>query len=381
MTAPNVLPTSIVPLLEKMGELQASDLHLKTSVPPVYRVAGELRKTSLPPIPINSRIIEKLMDPIIPPARKSIYDEKGGLDFAYNLPNGDRFRINILRSCDQMHAAIRRVKGVIPSFEELRLPPIYRKLAEQTGEGVIIVCGVTGCGKSTTQAAMIDHINETQAINIISIEDPIEFTFTPKKAIVSQREIGLDVAVFSDALRSAVRQDPDVIFIGEIRDRETLIAALQAAETGHLVFCTLHTADTMQSLARILEFFPPDQHTFIRSSLANGLKAICAQRLLPAIDEKISRVPACEVLLGEPIVKEKIREGADTDLPEIIAGARDSGMRNFTQSLAELIEQGLVYMDVAMEYAPNREALKGIMQGIKTSAQTLVHRVKRTGTS
>ncbi len=377
----NVMPDSIVPLLEAMAPLGASDLHLKTGVPPVYRVAGDLRRTSLPPIPVNARVVEKLMEPIIPPHRRAIYDQMGGLDFAYNLPSGDRFRINIMRSCDQMHAAIRRVKGVIPSFEELRLPPIYKKLAEQTIEGIIIVCGVTGCGKSTTQAAMIDHINETQAVNIISIEDPIEYSFKPKKAIVSQRELGLDVQTFADALRGAVRQDPDVIFIGEMRDRETLLAALQAAETGHLVFCTLHTADTMQSLGRMLEFFPPDQHTFIRSSLANSLKAICAQRLIPAIDPAISRVPACEVLLGEGIVKEKIRDGEDTDLPEIIAGAREQGMRNFTQSLAELIEAGLVYMDVAMEYAPNREALKGLMQGIKLSAQTLVHRVKRSGTS
>jgi len=375
------MPTSIIPLLENMAPLGASDLHLKTGTPPAYRIAGDLRRTALPMITVNSRVIEKLMDPIIPPHRKAIWEEKGGLDFAYLLPGGDRFRINIMRSCDQMHASIRRVKGSIPGFEELRLPPVYRKLSEETGEGIIIVCGVTGCGKSTTQAAMIDHINETQPVNIISIEDPIEYTFKPKKAIVSQREIGLDVPSFSDALRGAVRQDPAVIFIGEMRDRETLLAALQAAETGHLVFCTLHTADTMQSLGRILEFFPPDQHAFIRSSLANTLKAICAQRLIPSIDPKISRVPACEVLLGEGIVKEKIRDGEDTDLPEIIAGSGEQGMRNFTVSLAELIEQGLVYMDVAMEYAPNRDALKGIMQGIKTSAQTLVHRVKRTGTS
>jgi twitching motility protein PilT len=377
----NAMPDSIVPLLEAMAALGASDLHLKTGIPPAYRVAGDLRRTNLPVITMNSRIIERLMEPIIPPQRRSIYDQVGGLDFAFHLPSGDRFRINIMRSCDQMHAAIRRVKGVIPSFEELRLPPIFRKLAEETMEGIVIVCGVTGCGKSTTQAAMIDYINEHQPVNIISIEDPIEYTFTPKKALVSQRELGLDVQCFADALRGAVRQDPDVIFIGEMRDRETLLAALQAAETGHLVFCTLHTADTMQSLGRILEFFPPDQHAFIRSSLANTLKAICAQRLIPAVDTTISRVPATEVLLGEGIVREKIRDGEDTDLPEIIAGSKESGMRNFTMSLAELIEEGLVYHDVAMEYAPNREALKGMLQGIKTSAQTLVHRVKRVATS
>lgn len=372
------MPQSIVPLLEKMAEIEASDLHLKTGVPPAYRVAGDLRKTNLPTVDINSRVIERLMDPIIPPHRKHLYEEKGGLDFAYNLPTGDRFRINILRSCDQMHAAIRRVKGVIPQFEELHLPTIYRKLAEETGEGLIIVCGVTGCGKSTTQAAMIDHINATQPVNIISIEDPIEFTFAPKRAFVSQREIGLDVELFADALRGAVRQDPDIIFIGETRDRETLLAALQAAETGHLVFCTLHTADTMQALSRILEFFPPDQHEFIRSSLANSLKAICAQRLVPAVDTKISRVPATEVLLGTPIVKDKIREGEDADLPEVIIGSKHEGMRNFTMSLVELIESGLIYTDVAMEYAPSREALKSMLQGIKASAQGLVQRLKRS---
>jgi twitching motility protein PilT len=374
-------PDSIIPLLDKMAELGASDLHLKTGIPPVYRVGGDLRRTNLGVLEVNSRTIEKLMDPIIPSARRSIWEEKGGLDFAYNLPSGDRFRINIYRSCDQMHAAIRRVKGLIPGFAELHMPPIYQTLAEKTIEGIIIVCGVTGCGKSTTQASMLDHINATQALNIISIEDPIEYTFIPKKSIVSQRELGLDVQSFADALRGAVRQDPDVIFIGEMRDRETLLAALQAAETGHLVFCTLHTADTMQSLGRMLEFFPPDQHNFVRSSLANCLKAICAQRLIPAIDPKISQVPACEVLIGEGLVREKIRAGEDTDLPEIIAGAGHSGMRSFTQSLAELIDQGLVYTDVAMEYAPNREALKSLIQGIKTSAQTLVHRVKRAGGS
>jgi len=373
------MPDSIIPLLARMKELQASDLHLKTGVPPTYRIASELKRTTLPAFTPGAREIERLLDPIIPERRKGDYDRRGALDFSFALPDGDRFRINIMRSCDDMHAAIRRVKSVIPSFEELHLPEIYRKIADQTHEGLVIVCGVTGCGKSTTMAAMIDHINETRRVNIISVEDPIEYVFHPKQGIVSQREIGLDVEHFSDALRSAVRQDPDLLFIGEMRDKETMLAALQAAETGHLVFCTLHTADTMQSLARILEFFPPDQHGFIRSTLANGLRAILAQRLLPSIDEKIQRVPATEVLIADPIVKEKVREGGDTDIPEILAGSKDSGMRSFTHSLAELIENGIVYHDIAMEYAPNREQLLAAIRGIKTSAQTLVHRVKRSG--
>lgn len=371
------LPDSIHPLLENMERLGASDLHLKTSVPPVYRINGELRRLDLPVIEINSRYIEKIIDPVLPERRREEFKRRGALDFAITLPNGARFRCNVAMSCDQLHAAIRRVNTKIPSFEELHLPPIYAKIADETHEGLVIVCGVTGCGKSTTLAAMIDHINETKKDNIISIEDPIEYVFRPKLSIISQREIGLDVDVFSDALRSAVRQDPDVLFIGEMRDRETMLAALQAAETGHLVFCTLHTADTMQSLARILEFFPPDQHGFIRSSLANGLRAVMAQRLLPAIDaEKIRRVPATEVLLASPIVKEKIREGEDADLPEIVAGSSGEGMHSFTKGLADLVDKGLVYLDTAMEFAPNREALVGHVRGIKTSAQALVHRVK-----
>ncbi|MBI5863328.1 MAG: PilT/PilU family type 4a pilus ATPase, partial [Planctomycetes bacterium] len=336
------LPDTIFPMLEAMKQLTASDLHLKTSVPPVFRIGGHLRKLDMPVIEINSRYIEKIIDPLIPERRKAEFERRGALDFAVSLPNGDRFRVNAARSCDQLHCAIRRVKADIPSFESLHLPPIYRKMADEMHEGLVIVCGVTGCGKSTTLAAMIDHINETKSDNIISIEDPIEYVFHPKKSIISQREIGLDVDVFADALRSAVRQDPDVLFIGEMRDRETMLAALQAAETGHLVFCTLHTADTMQSLARILEFFPPDQHEFIRSSMANGLKAVMAQRLLPAIDPNVLRVPATEVLLGTPIVKEKIREAEDSDLPEIVAGSKGEGMHSFTAALAELVEKDLV---------------------------------------
>jgi twitching motility protein PilT len=361
-----------------MGKLDASDLHLKTGISPTFRIAGSLRKTDIPPLEPGAGDIERLMRPIIPERRYSVYEERGALDFAYTLPDGDRFRINILRAGNHMHTAIRRVKAVIPDFEELHLPPIYKKLATEGHEGLILVCGVTGCGKSTTMAAMIDYINANRQCHIISIEDPVEYSFLAKKAIVSQREIGLDLESFADGLRSAVRQDPDVIFVGELRDKETVLAALQAAETGHLVFGTLHTADTMQSLTRMLEFFPREQHEFVRSAISNSVLAITAQRLLPAIDPKISRVPATEVLLAEMVVKEKIREGEEEDLPAIISGSKEAGMHSFTMSLANLVENNLVYLDTAMEYAPNREQLLGTVRGIKTQAQTLVHRVKRT---
>jgi twitching motility protein PilT len=372
------MPKSIIPLLGAMKKLDASDLHLKTGIPPTYRIGGHLRKTEMPTIPSDSRIIEELLAEIIPEKRAHLYEDRGSLDFAYMLPDGDRFRVNILRAGGHMHTAIRRVKADIPDFEELHLPPIYRKLADETYEGLILVCGVTGCGKSTTMAAMVDHINETRHCHIISIEDPVEYSFKPKQSIISQREIGLDLDEFSDGLRAAVREDPDVIFVGELRDKETVLAALQAAETGHVVFGTLHTADTMQSLTRMLEFFPREQHDFVRSAIANGVRAITAQRLLPAIDPKILRVPSTEVLLAEMVVKEKIREGEEEDLPAIISGSREAGMHNFTMSLADLVEKDLVYLDTAMEFAPNREQLIGHVRGIKAAAQTLVHRVKRT---
>jgi twitching motility protein PilT len=375
------MPKSIIPLLQAMKKLDASDLHLKTGVAPTYRIGGHLRKSDMPVIPPDSRLIEDLMQEIIPQRRAQLYEERGSLDFAHMLPDGDRFRVNILRAGGHMHAAIRRVKPEIPDFEELHLPPIYRKLADETYEGLILVCGVTGCGKSTTMAAMVDHINETRHVHIISIEDPVEYSFKPKQSIISQREIGLDLEEFSHGLRAAVREDPDVIFVGELRDKETVLAALQAAETGHVVFGTLHTADTMQSLTRMLEFFPREQHEFIRSAIANGLKAITAQRLLPAIDPKILRVPATEVLLAELVVKEKIRDCEEDDLPAIISASKDSGMHNFTMSLAELVEKEFVYLDTALEYAPNREQLIGQVRGIKAAAQTLVHRVKRVGPS
>ena len=373
------LPESIIPLLEAMKSLNASDLHLKTGIPPTYRIAGKLRKTDIPIIEPGTRIIEDLMAPILPSARMSIYEERGSLDFAHTLPDGDRFRINVLRAGGQMHVAIRRVKAIIPDFEELHLPPIYKKLADETMEGIILVCGVTGCGKSTTMAAMVDYINYTRYCHIISIEDPVEYLFKPKQSIVSQREIGMDLDTFADGLRAAVREDPDVIFVGELRDKETVLAALQAAETGHLVFGTLHTADTMQSLTRMLEFFPREQHGFVRSAIANTMKAITAQRLLPAIDPKILRVPATEVLLAESVVAEKIREGEDGDLPAIISASERGGMHSFTASLSRLVEQNFVYLDTALEFAPNREQLIGHVRGIKTQAQTLVHRVKHKG--
>ncbi len=372
-------PLPVQQLLRSMKGLGASDLHLKAGMPPVYRVEGRLRPANQSPLTGDE--ITGLLTPIIPSGRRQVYDERGDLDFSTNLPDGDRFRVNIFRSGNRMCAAIRRVNSKIPTYEELHLPPIYRELIERTTEGIILVSGVTGCGKSTTLASIIEHINSSRRAHIVTIEDPVEFLFHPKKAIVSQREIGIDIPSYQEGMKFVVRQDPDVIFIGEMRDKETMTAALQAAETGHLVFASLHSADTMQAFARILEFFPRNEHPFIRSGLANSLQAICAQRLLPGSRDDIPMIPATEVLISTPTCRELIRKGQDQDLPALISSSEKEGMHSFTASLARLVQEEFVFLDTALKHAPNPEALKSIMRGITSQTQTMVTRIRGTGGS
>jgi twitching motility protein PilT len=292
-------------LLAGMTKHQASDLHVKIGLPPIYRIARHLRPLDMAPLTLEDSI--ELLRPIIPEELMPRYEESGDLDFSTfvdeideegKVTRGDRFRCNVFKASGGMHAAIRRVQSSIPTFTELNLPPIYQKMAGEFTEGLILIVGVTGSGKSSTIASMVEHINNIRSVNIVTVEDPIEFVFTPKKSVVSQRELGLDTPSYGAALRYIVRQDPDVIFIGELRDHDTVLAAIQAAETGHLVFGSLHTADTMQAFARMLEFFPRHEHDFIRSSLSNSLAAIGAQRLMPRTSGGV--IPATEVLLNSP---------------------------------------------------------------------------------
>jgi twitching motility protein PilT len=366
---------TIQKLLGVMGKLGASDLHIKVGIPPTYRINGTLRGVNAEAMSEDDA--DHLLDPIVPPLIKQRFDAQGSVDFATHTPDGDRFRVNIFRSGGHTHAAIRRVKAEIPTYKSLHLPQVYSDIVERSNEGLVLVVGVTGCGKSTTLAAMIEHVNALEAVNIITIEDPVEYQFKPKKAIISQREVGIDVPDFPTAMRYVVREDPDVIFVGEMRDHQTVMSAIQAAETGHLVFATLHTADTMQSLARMLEFFPPEERAFVRSSLSNSLRAVCAQRLLPAVPGfEVGIVPATEVLLASPSVREKIREGEDGDLPAIINASAPEGMRSFTYSLAELVNKEWVDVVTAMAFAPNREALDSALKGVEVKSSTLVHRIK-----
>jgi twitching motility protein PilT len=368
---------SIHRLLEAMGRLGASDLHIKVGIPPTYRVNGILRPVQGEPMTEDEA--DHIVDPIFPDKLRSRLENEGGADFACFVKD-DRFRCNVYRSGGHINAAIRRVKSEIPTYEALHLPSVYNDIVEKTNEGLVLVCGVTGSGKSTTLAAMLEHINKKEACNIITIEDPVEYRFSKARSIVSQREIGIDVPGYPQALRSIVRQDPDVIFIGEMRDHDTVIAAIQAAETGHLVFGSLHTADTMQSFNRILEFFPKEEHGFIRSALSTSMRAVCAQRLLPALPETgVGMVPGTEVLLNSPVVREKIRDGFDEDIPSIINASVHEGMRSMTYSLAELVKKEMVAVQTAMAFAPNQSALDSALKGVEVKAQTLVHRVRAAG--
>ncbi len=372
---------NIKKLLGAMGRLDASDLHIKVGIPPTYRIGGELRPIEAGPV--SEEEADHLLDPLLSEVQKKRFVETGDLDFAWHIEDpgggpGDRFRINMLRSGNHTHAAIRRVKAEIPSYADLHLPGVISDVVKRERDGLVLIVGVTGSGKSSTLAAMIDEINATRAVNIITIEDPVEYRFTPRQSIISQREIGIDVTDFHEALRHVVRQDPDVIFIGEMRDQETVLSAIQAAETGHLVFATLHTSDTMGAFGRMLEFFPQDERTFVRNSLSTTLKAIIAQRLVPANSEVTGTkvVPAVEVLLTSPTVRELIRDERDSDLPSVIASSREDGMTLFTHYFAELVNKEWVTMHTAMEYAPNKDMLRSILKGVEVKAGNLVGRIK-----
>jgi twitching motility protein PilT len=344
---------------------EGSDLHLKVSLPPMMRLRGEIRQMQMPPL--TTEDMERLLFPIMDERQHKQLDTYGGADFAHVIGQDEcRFRVNLFKQRGHLSLVARRVNNKIPTFEKLHLPSSIEKLCK-FDQGMIILAGVTGSGKSTTIASMLDYINERERVHILTIEDPIEYTFVDKKAVINQREVGIDVSDWNIALKHAVREDPDIILVGEMRDKDTFEAGISAAETGHLVFGTIHASSSASTLSRILDLFPPDMHNAIRQALAFNLKAVICQKLLPSIKPGIQRVPTNEIMILNPTVRELIIKGEDKKLPDAIRIGFLEGMIDFTESLRLLCEEGMVDRATALEVAPNPEALKMALKGIKVA--------------
>ena len=345
----------------------ASDIHLKAGLPPMFRIEGRLVALKggerLTPEEIESMALE-----VMDKRQLGIYREKRELDLAYGVSGLGRFRINVFQQRGSMGLAIRTIPFKVPSFEELNLPPIMSKIAE-SNRGLILVTGTTGSGKSSTLAAIINHINNRRTCHIMTIEDPIEFLIRDRKSMINQRELGVDTFSFANALRAALRQDPDVIFIGELRDLETVETALAAAETGHLVLSTLHTLDAAETINRMISMFPPYQQTTVRLQLVSVLTAVFSQRLVACEDGK-GRLPAVEVLRTTHRVRELIEDPAGLrELRDVIAEGYDAyGMQTFDQSLMDHLVHKRISMEQALQQASNPDDFKLRLQGVVSAS-------------
>ena len=345
-------------------KLEASDLHLKVGKPPMVRVDGTLRPMNRGPI-FDEEMV-RLCFPLMNERSRKIFDRDGGADFAHMIDVDGvnwRFRVNLLQQLSHIGMVARRVNSWIPDFEGLNLPPSVVNLCK-FDQGMILLAGVTGSGKSTTIASMLNWINHNYRKHILTLEDPIEFVFTEDKCLINQREIGLDVVDFEVGMKHAVREDPDVMLVGEMRDKETFMTAIHAAETGHLVFGTIHASTAPSTIGRILDLFPQDMHSALRSAIGMNMKGIIAQKLLKSIKPGVGRVPTVEIMNFTPTVKKLVLEEEDHKLGDAIRIGAEDGMQDFTQSLKHLVDDQLIDRTVAMEVAPHPEALKMALKGI-----------------
>lgn len=340
-------------LLQKTISAKASDLHLTVGSPPMLRIAGELS-----PIQgaksLDAKEVEELVAGLLSEEQKKRLKEEREIDLSFSFSDVARFRVNAFHQKGYPSVALRLIPFEIPTIEELNLPKILYDFCKLP-QGFVLITGPAGQGKSTTLAAMINEVNETRQVHVVTIEDPIEYVFESKKALVEQREMYLDTLSWATALRSALREDPDVVLVGEMRDFETIAAAMTIAETGHLVFATLHTNSAAQTVNRIIDVFPENQQQQIKTQMAASLEGIVSQRLIPAIGG--GRLPACEVLLATPAVRSVIREGKTHQIDNIIATSFDLGMISLNRSLAELVKNGKVSLDVAKMRTLNPEEL------------------------
>ncbi len=353
-------------------KLEASDLHLKVGNPPIVRVHGDLRKLNRPPIE-NEEMV-RLLVPMLSERHRRIFEEEGGADFAYVVEVDGvnwRFRVNMLKQLGQIGLVARRVNNYIPNFEGLYLPPVMEELCKYD-QGMVLLAGVTGSGKSTTIASMLNWINRNYSKHILTLEDPIEFVYTEDRCLINQREVGVDVKDFEIGMKHAVREDPDIILVGEMRDEETFMTAIHAAETGHLVFGTIHASSAPTTIGRILDLFPEELHMAIRNAMAFNMKGIVAQKLLRSIKPGVGRVPTCEIMTFTPMIRKLVLEGKDEKLADAIRIGAAEGMQDFTMSLKQLIDDELIDRPTAFEVAPNPDALKMALKGINVSQPGII---------
>lgn len=353
-------------MLVEMLNRKASDLHIRVGIRPHLRVNGLLEQINTDPITIEQ--MDKTVSQILNEKQQDRFYRKHEIDLALSVAKLGRFRINLFRQRGTSGIAIRAVNTQVPSFEELHLPEVMQKL-NQERRGLVVVTGTTGSGKSTTLASIVENMNSNRSDNIVTIEDPIEYIYRDKKSIIAQREVGGDTETFATALRHAFRQDPDTILIGEVRDLETISIALTAADTGHLVLTSLHTLNVVETITRIISFFPPHQHQQIRLLLAGTLKAIICQRLLKRCDSP-GRVPAVEVMVASGAIRECIIDAEKTiNIPDLIEqGEVQYGMQTFDQSIMKLYKAGLVSFEEAMQNATNPDDFDLRLKGITGSA-------------
>ena len=357
--AANTANVRIENLLEECVRTKASDLHLQVGLPPILRIDGALQPVSGYNA-LDEATVERLVFATLEEDQKQILIKDKEFDYSFSFGDLGRFRVNAFHEKGNLAAAFRLIPNTIQTINELGMPAVVTSFADFP-RGLVLVTGPTGSGKSTTLAALVDKINSEKACHIITIEDPIEFTHKSKRSVVVQREVHYDTYSFSAALRSALREDPDVVLIGEMRDLETISAAITIAETGHLVFATLHTNSASQSIDRMIDVFPPHQQPQVRSQLSNILMAICAQRLVPAIGG--GRVVAAEILVANPAVRSVIREGKTHQLDTIIQTGADQGMQTMDRTLVKLVQTGVITHDAAREYAVDLQEFERLSRG------------------
>jgi len=338
----------------------ASDIHIKPDAPVVYRISSQLVETEMTQQP-EEQWLQKVIDNIVPEHFKQRLEEDRELDFSYHVPGIGRFRTNCFQHLGKWCLAMRHVVAEVPNIDSLGLPEVIKSIAE-SHRGIVMVAGTTGCGKSTTLAGMINHINTTQKRHIITLEDPVEYVFEDNNCIIEQREIGLDTPSYTHSLKHIMRQDPDVIMIGEMRDATSFRAAMSAADTGHLVLSTLHTIDAPQSISRMLDFFPADERESVRKQMLGTIRAIIVQRMTVRKDGGV--IPAIEIMINTSTVSKLINENRLEKLHAAVETGTDDGMQNFNQSLFQLVKDDIITKEEALEKATNAQALEMNFKGI-----------------